>query len=69
MQRGEHLSKSITLPQYSVYFRKNSKPERAGIIPGDIEAIEGGAASDAYVVIRRKSKENGDSSESNGTKH
>ncbi|KAG8217693.1 hypothetical protein J3R82DRAFT_5849 [Butyriboletus roseoflavus] len=49
--------------------RKKSKPERVGVIPGDIEAVKGGAASDAYVVIRHKSKQNGDSIESNGEKH
>ncbi|KAI9571361.1 hypothetical protein HD554DRAFT_2169185 [Boletus coccyginus] len=48
--------------------RQRIKPERAGVVPGDIEAVKGGAASDAYVVIRHKSKQNGDTSENNGAK-
>ncbi|KAF9227705.1 hypothetical protein BS17DRAFT_672275, partial [Gyrodon lividus] len=39
--------------------RKQSKLERAGVIGGDIEAVEGGEASDSYVMIRRKNNKNG----------
>ncbi|KAH0827192.1 hypothetical protein J3R83DRAFT_4885 [Lanmaoa asiatica] len=49
--------------------RKRGKPERADVIPGDIEAVKGGVASDAYVVIRRKSKQTEDTIGSNGAKH
>ncbi|KIK97514.1 hypothetical protein PAXRUDRAFT_218731 [Paxillus rubicundulus Ve08.2h10] len=34
--------------------RKQKKPEHAGVIGGDIEAVEGGEGSDSYVVIRHK---------------
>ncbi|KAF8559751.1 hypothetical protein OG21DRAFT_1402578 [Imleria badia] len=43
--------------------RQKRKPQRAGVVPGDIEAVEGGATSDAYVVVRHKSKQNGDTIE------
>ncbi|KAH7909853.1 hypothetical protein BJ138DRAFT_1154252 [Hygrophoropsis aurantiaca] len=42
--------------------RKQTQPERAGSIGGDIEALAGDESSDTYVVIRRKAKnENGES--------
>ncbi|KAG6376321.1 hypothetical protein JVT61DRAFT_2301 [Boletus reticuloceps] len=43
--------------------RQQRKTESSGVVPGDIEAVEGGATSDAYVVIRHKSKQNGDTTE------
>lgn len=52
-----------------VHFRKKIRPEHAGVIPGDIEAVKGGAGSDAYVVIRHKPKQNGDAVESDDVKH
>ncbi|KAH7889510.1 hypothetical protein F5I97DRAFT_1800485 [Phlebopus sp. FC_14] len=42
--------------------RKRSKPERAGVIGGDIEAIEADESSDTYIVIRHKPKVHGESS-------
>ncbi|EGN95658.1 hypothetical protein SERLA73DRAFT_186807 [Serpula lacrymans var. lacrymans S7.3] len=45
--------------------RKESQPERAGFIGGDIEAVAGDEKSDSYVVIRKKEKkqEEGESRE------
>jgi hypothetical protein len=40
--------------------RKQSRPERSGVIGGDIEAVNGGEASDAYVVIRNRKRNNGE---------
>ncbi|KAH7923537.1 hypothetical protein BV22DRAFT_1015179 [Leucogyrophana mollusca] len=36
--------------------RRQTQPERAGVIGGDIEAVSGDESSDTYVVIRKKSK-------------
>ncbi|KIJ68598.1 hypothetical protein HYDPIDRAFT_24858 [Hydnomerulius pinastri MD-312] len=49
--------------------RKQTKPERAGVIGGDIEAVDGGEASDSYVVIRRKNKNNGEGSNGKAEEH
>ncbi|KAF9246338.1 hypothetical protein BU15DRAFT_40262 [Melanogaster broomeanus] len=45
--------------------RKQNRPERSGVIGGDIEAVSGGEASDSYVVIRRKKGNNGEKSTGN----
>lgn len=37
-------------------------PERSGVIKGEIEAVDGGEDSDAYVVVRHRRKPNEESS-------
>lgn len=61
MKRGNvSLSPVAFLPTLLIVnSRQKARHEYAGAIPGDIEAVEGGAESDAYVVIRHKSKKNG----------
>ncbi|KDQ61073.1 hypothetical protein JAAARDRAFT_173588 [Jaapia argillacea MUCL 33604] len=40
--------------------RKEKAPERHGVVGGDVEALSGGEASDAYVVVRKKKTDNGE---------
>ncbi|KAG9318658.1 hypothetical protein JVU11DRAFT_751 [Chiua virens] len=51
------LSHDLTLIREE---RKKYKPEGAGVVAGDIEAVEGDPTSDAYVVVRHKFKQNKD---------
>lgn len=46
------------------HFRRKIQPGYAGVVPGNIEAVKGGAESDAYVVVRHKAKQNEGTNES-----
>lgn len=71
MKRGAVPQVHYILPiSLIVHFRQKTKHDRAGVISGDVEAVEGDASSDAYVIIRRKSKQNGHANENvDGANH
>ncbi|KIJ16964.1 hypothetical protein PAXINDRAFT_162554 [Paxillus involutus ATCC 200175] len=49
--------------------RKQKKPERAGVVGGDIEAVEGGEGSDSYIVIRHKNGKNREGADDSAGEH
>ncbi|KAF8844446.1 hypothetical protein BDN67DRAFT_894569 [Paxillus ammoniavirescens] len=49
--------------------RKEKKLERAGVVGGDIEAVEGGEGSDSYIVIRHKNGKNREGANGNAGEH